>query len=104
MTQRRPPTTDGARRVVAVRDLDVDFWVDGTWYPAVKKAAFDLHAGETMAIVGESGSGKSTIAMAMMGLLPKNASVHGLDPASADRRSSGSTPAPCARSAAAWCR
>ena len=30
-----------------------------------------------MAIVGESGSGKSTIALALMGLLPVNASVHG---------------------------
>ena len=36
-----------------------------------------MHGGETMAIVGESGSGKSTIALAMMGLLPKNASVRG---------------------------
>jgi len=63
--------------VVAVRDLGVDFWVDGNWYPAVKRASFDLRAGETMAIVGESGSGKSTIALAMMGLLPRNASVRG---------------------------
>ena len=39
--------------VVTVRDLDVDFWVDGTWYPAVRRATFEMHAGETMAIVGE---------------------------------------------------
>jgi peptide/nickel transport system ATP-binding protein len=63
--------------VAKVRDLNVDFWVNGTWYPAVIGAEFDLHAGEALAIVGESGSGKSTIALAMMGLLPKNASVRG---------------------------
>ena len=63
--------------VVQVRDLKVDFWVNGDWYPAVRGASFDLIAGEAMAIVGESGSGKSTIALAMMGLLPQNAFVHG---------------------------
>jgi peptide/nickel transport system ATP-binding protein len=68
---------DGGVPVVRVRDLVVEFWVNGTWYPAVDGASFDLVAGEALAIVGESGSGKSTIAFAMMGLLPANASVHG---------------------------
>ncbi len=63
--------------VLSVRDLDIDFWVDGTWYPAVEQARFDLFPGEVLAIVGESGSGKSTIAMSIMGLLPKNANVDG---------------------------
>jgi peptide/nickel transport system ATP-binding protein len=68
---------DGDVPVVRVRDLMVEFWVNGKWYPAVDRASFDLVAGEALAIVGESGSGKSTIAFAMMGLLPANASVHG---------------------------
>lgn len=63
--------------VLQVSDLFVDFWVDGTWYPAVSNANFDLMSGETLAIVGESGSGKSTAAMSVVGLLPKNAHVRG---------------------------
>jgi len=69
-------TTIGAP-VLAVRDLDIDFWVDGTWYPAVVGANFDLNRGEVLAIVGESGSGKSTTAMSLLGLLPKNSHVRG---------------------------
>ncbi|HUF99798.1 MAG TPA: ATP-binding cassette domain-containing protein, partial [Ilumatobacter sp.] len=63
--------------VLTVEHLDIDFWVDGTWYPAVIDASFELGSGEVLAIVGESGSGKSTTAMAAMGLLPRNASVRG---------------------------
>ena len=59
------------RPVVAATGLNVDFWVDGRWYPAVIDASFELSAGEVLAIVGESGSGKSTIAMALLGLLPE---------------------------------
>jgi peptide/nickel transport system ATP-binding protein len=63
--------------IAKVRDLNIDFWVNGEWYPAVIDASFDVTGGRTMAIVGESGSGKSTIALAMMGLLPANADVRG---------------------------
>ncbi len=77
------PTSDSAARtaagprVLSVRGLSIDFWVDGTWYPAVKSVDFDLNPGEVLAIVGESGSGKSTVAMSLMGLLPENAHVEG---------------------------
>ena len=63
--------------VAEVRNLNVEFWVNGEWYPAVIDASFDVLNGKTLAIVGESGSGKSTIALAMMGLLPQNAHVRG---------------------------
>ncbi|SDO28304.1 peptide/nickel transport system ATP-binding protein [Nakamurella panacisegetis] len=63
--------------VLTVRDLDIDFWVDGTWYPAVTRNEFTLMPGEVLSIVGESGSGKSTTAMAILGLLPKNSHVEG---------------------------
>jgi peptide/nickel transport system ATP-binding protein len=70
-------TPSSATPVLAVDDLNIEFWVDGVWYPAVVDASFDLHNGEVLAIVGESGSGKSTTALATMGLLPKNANVRG---------------------------
>ena len=63
--------------ILEARDLNVDFWVDGKFYPAVKDAALEVRAGEVLAIVGESGSGKSTIAMALISLLPSNARVRG---------------------------
>ena len=63
--------------VLEVEHLSIEFWVDGTWYPAVIDASFELNAGEVLAIVGESGSGKSTTAMSLMGLLPRNSHVGG---------------------------
>ncbi len=73
-----PVTTTGDQnQVLRVDDLSIDFWVDGTWYPAVDGVSFDLRAGEVLAIVGESGSGKSTIAMSLIGLLPTNAHIQG---------------------------
>ena len=63
--------------VLEVNHLNIDFWVDGVWYPAVVDASFHLNTSEVLAIVGESGSGKSTAALATMGLLPKNAHISG---------------------------
>ena len=63
--------------VLKVENLSVDFWVDGVWYAAARNLSFALESGRALAIVGESGSGKSTVAMALGGLLPRNASVSG---------------------------
>lgn len=42
---------------------------------AVRDVSFDLRPGETLALVGESAAGKSTVGLALLGLLPSNASV-----------------------------
>ena len=97
-------TTTRTAPVLRVQHLDIDFWVDGVWYPAVIDASFDLDAGEVLAIVGESGSGKSTTAMSLMGLLPKNSPRVAGRSSSTTRSSSASTSARCARSAVARCR
>ena len=63
--------------VLKVKDFTVEFWVDGTWYPAAVDMNFELNPGQVLAIVGESGSGKSTTAMGLMSLLASNARMFG---------------------------
>ena len=63
--------------VLKVQNYTVEFWVDGTWYPAAINMNFEVAAGEVLAIVGESGSGKSTTAMGIMSLLATNARTSG---------------------------
>ncbi|MBS4101269.1 dipeptide ABC transporter ATP-binding protein [Tsukamurella paurometabola] len=55
--------------LLEIRDLVVEFEVQGKPVPAVRGANLTVYPGQTVAIVGESGSGKSTTAAAVMGLL-----------------------------------
>ncbi|OQP36229.1 ABC transporter ATP-binding protein [Pantoea latae] len=59
--------------LLSVENLQVGFG----HHAAVKGVSFTLEKGEMVALVGESGSGKSVTALAMMGLLPKQAEVSG---------------------------
>ncbi len=59
--------------ILEVRNLIVAF--DGR--TVVDEVSYSLGKGKTLGIVGESGSGKSVSTMALMGLLPKNATVRG---------------------------
>jgi len=65
------------KNVLEISDFNVDFWVDGVWYPAVIDMNLGLAAGKVTAIVGESGSGKSTTALGLMSLLASNARSNG---------------------------
>ena len=57
--------------ILAVEDLSVSYSVDGERRQVVEGVSFDLEPGEVLGIVGESGCGKTTLARAIMGLLPK---------------------------------
>ncbi|MFM1758537.1 MAG: hypothetical protein RL193_1114 [Actinomycetota bacterium] len=63
--------------ILKVEHFNVDFWVDGVWYPAAVDMNFNLEPGKVLAIVGESGSGKSTTALGLMDLLASNARMSG---------------------------
>jgi peptide/nickel transport system ATP-binding protein len=58
-----------------VENLSITYRTRRGLLKAVDRASFTLDKGQTLGLVGESGSGKSTIGVAIMGLLPDNASV-----------------------------
>ena len=61
--------------ILAVRGMNVDIRVPAGTLHAVTNSAFHVDRGETLCIVGESGCGKSITSLAVMGLLPGNATV-----------------------------
>jgi peptide/nickel transport system ATP-binding protein len=64
--------------LLQVEDLHVWFDLeDGGELHAVQGVNLSLDPGERLGLVGESGCGKTTSALAIMGLLPPNASVSG---------------------------
>lgn len=61
--------------LLEVENLAVAFKTAAGTVAATHGIDLTLRAGETLALVGESGCGKSVTAMALMGLLPRNALV-----------------------------
>lgn len=61
--------------LLEIRDLAVTFATGSGAFKAVDGVDLSINPGEVLAIVGESGSGKSVAMLALMGLLPKTATV-----------------------------
>jgi peptide/nickel transport system ATP-binding protein len=63
--------------LLSVRDLHVTYRSEAGEVPAVRGVSFDLAPGETLGLAGESGCGKSTIAGALLRVLPRGTEVSG---------------------------
>ncbi len=63
--------------LLSVQDLSIAFPQGKGFKRVVEHINFNIQTGEIIGLVGESGSGKSLSALAIMGLLPKNASLQG---------------------------
>ncbi|HWV34236.1 MAG TPA: ABC transporter ATP-binding protein [Thermomicrobiales bacterium] len=70
-------STEQAQPLLDVRNLTITYKTDRGFVAAVRDVSFTVPKGGSIGLVGESGSGKSTIAMAVMRLLPANARVTG---------------------------
>ena len=59
--------------LLEVRDLHMHYATQGDEVRAVDGISFRLEEGQALGIVGESGSGKTSLSLALMRLLPRNA-------------------------------
>lgn len=58
--------------VLEIDRLGIEYRTARGWYPAVQDFSLQLTPGRVLGLVGESGCGKSSVALALMGLLPGN--------------------------------
>ena len=65
------------RALLAVEGLSVRYRSERGVVSAVDDASFAVQRAEVLGLVGESGCGKSTVAGAILGLLPPSAEVRG---------------------------
>jgi oligopeptide/dipeptide ABC transporter ATP-binding protein len=63
--------------LLEVRDLRLEYATDGGPLRAVDGISFDLEERQALGIIGESGSGKTSLAIALMRVLPRNAALVG---------------------------
>jgi peptide/nickel transport system ATP-binding protein len=71
------PTTPAAADVLNIDQVSVRFRAGGGTVHALREVSLSVRQHEVLGVVGESGSGKSSLALAVMGLLPPNATVSG---------------------------
>ncbi len=84
---------EGNEYLLNIKSLTVSYLTEGGVLKAVKDVDLYVKSGEGVCVVGESGSGKTTIANAILGILPPNAIVlggsiifEGIDLLKADQR------------------
>jgi len=63
--------------IIEVRNLNINYITSEGNLEAVKDVSFTLEQGERLGLVGESGCGKTTLAKALMRLLPSNGVISG---------------------------
>jgi peptide/nickel transport system ATP-binding protein len=63
--------------ILAVDDLQVEYRTAHGTVRAVDGASFEVPEGAVVGLVGESGCGKTTVARAIMGVMPRNAAIVG---------------------------
>jgi peptide/nickel transport system ATP-binding protein len=71
----RDPATNHS--LLELRDLTVTYRTEAGPVPAVRGVNLSIEPGDTVGLAGESGCGKSTIASAVLRLLPKGTQVGG---------------------------
>ena len=62
--------------LLRITDLHLSYQTPAGVLPAVDGLSFSMAAGEVLGLVGESGAGKSSLALALMRLLPRNVARH----------------------------
>jgi peptide/nickel transport system ATP-binding protein len=63
--------------VLSLRDLRITYHTQAGGVPAVRGVDLDIERGEVVGLAGESGCGKSTIAAAVLRLLPPKTTIEG---------------------------
>lgn len=67
-----PPRADAERSLLVVEDLCLSYRTSRGPVRAVDRVSFDLRRREALVVLGESGCGKSSLAKALLRLLPRN--------------------------------
>jgi oligopeptide transport system ATP-binding protein len=70
-----PDAAEPRAPILTVSHLSARYRTEEETVPAVRDVSLELYPGEVLALVGESAAGKSTVAHAILGLLPYNADV-----------------------------
>jgi peptide/nickel transport system ATP-binding protein len=68
---------DAAQPLLDVTALSLSFHAESGVARVLDKVSLSLRRGEIMGLVGESGCGKTTLARAILGVLPSNAAIDG---------------------------